>query len=367
MEPETHFQPIIREYIWDQRKANKKVRSRHILEYLKNVSKTRNLAWKWSLPTLCSYLRKMGYYHKQRKGYYDQIQEKPSIRAQVIKYILKIRQLREQKKDIYFQDETWVYTNEVGKFDWINDEDEIQPGARKSTQGPGARSIISSVIGPNGILPSSILQFRGSQEKRKDADYHSDMNSEVFLGWLEKDVFPHIKGSAICIDRATYHTTLTDETKPPKSNLKKSDVIDYILKHSGGKYSQAELTAKILVELKLIAKDVAPDPEMRLTALAKKFDVEIVMLPVAHPNLNIIEFVWARVKTFVCMENQVQSLVTAENIALRELKRVHHDTYSSILTKKVIPYENEILEIYEKEMQEEDEDEDDMEEDDGDV
>jgi hypothetical protein len=57
------------------------------------------------------------------------------------------------------------------------------------------------------------------------------MNSSIFLDWLEKRVFPAIPPrSVLVIDRATYHTVLTEEVKPAKATFTKAELVEWLVK-----------------------------------------------------------------------------------------------------------------------------------------
>ena len=71
-----------------------------------------------------------------------------------------------------------------------------------------------------------------TEPKSSDPDYHSEMISEVFLKCLEETVFLKMKeGGKKCglvLDRAKYHTMVTDDTRIPTRSWRKRDFIDAI-------------------------------------------------------------------------------------------------------------------------------------------
>ena len=85
----------------------------------------------------------------------------------------------------------------------------------KLLSGKRERSIVIHVgCAETGFLGTSLLLFRGPKSN-KDADYHTEMNWEVFSHWCETTVFPAIENTGLpsefVLDRATYHTVLDDE------------------------------------------------------------------------------------------------------------------------------------------------------------
>ena len=67
--------------------------------------------------------------------------------------------------------------------------------------------------------------------KLKDGDYHQEMNSVVFLGWLDNQLMPALKNlSLIVLDNAIYHNVKTEDTVCP--NFQKKAVLqNYLTQH----------------------------------------------------------------------------------------------------------------------------------------
>ena len=56
------------------------------------------------------------------------------------------------------------------------------------------------------------------------------MNWDVFEHWMEEKVFPVIPpNSVFVVDRATYHTGLTDESKPASSKFTKIEFAKWLV------------------------------------------------------------------------------------------------------------------------------------------
>ena len=89
----------------------------------------------------------------------------------------------------------------------------------KVPAGKSERSIVCHVgSSTTGLLDGCLVMFCGSKSKKSD-DYHTEMNRHVFPDWLKTKVFPALKShgrkSVLVLDRAEYHTPLTESTKPP--------------------------------------------------------------------------------------------------------------------------------------------------------
>lgn len=82
----------------------------------------------------------------------------------------------------------------------------------------GDRSILYHLgSAETGLLEDFVLLFTG--RKRSYTDYHTEINSCVILPWLENAVSPHIQQTGVrrvlVLDRATYHTMTTDDSRKP--------------------------------------------------------------------------------------------------------------------------------------------------------
>lgn len=92
----------------------------------------------------------------------------------------------------------------------------VYPGGR------GKRLIIVHINDEHGFVNGGLLCFK-SKEKH---DYRDEMNSEVFIEWLES-VFPRLKENAIVVtDNAPYYSVKVD--KAPNSLTQKADIIKWL-------------------------------------------------------------------------------------------------------------------------------------------
>ena len=64
---------------------------------------------------------------------------------------------------------------------------------------------------------------------KASADYHQDMNSDVFESWLEKQLLPNLPQKCILIiDNASYHSR--QEVKVPTQATKKAEILEFMMK-----------------------------------------------------------------------------------------------------------------------------------------
>ena len=61
------------------------------------------------------------------------------------------------------------------------------------------------------------------------ADYHQDMNFDVFESWLEKQLLPNLPQKCVLIiDNASYHRR--QEVKVPIQATKKAEILEFMMK-----------------------------------------------------------------------------------------------------------------------------------------
>jgi transposase len=158
------------------------------------------------------------------------VKERLSIVSQRLRYIEQVQEYRRRGYEIFYQDETWVNKNMAPEGFWYDEEG---AGGYQVPPGKGERSIVVHVGSSSGFIPGAALIFRGAKSKKTD-DYHTEMNSDVFLDWLKKKVLPQMpRGrSVLVVDQATYHTVRTPETVPAKASWNKPQLADWLLAHS---------------------------------------------------------------------------------------------------------------------------------------
>ena len=163
-------------------------------------------------------------------------------------------------------------------------------GGFKHAVGKGPRLIIVHAGGEAGWTSKTDLIFR---VKSKTGDYHHEMNSEHFLEWFENQLCTHIPaGSLIVLDNASYHNTQTE--KIPTMSSRKSDMQSWLSNHSIA-YEVSDLKADLMAKI----TNAKPIKQFETDLIAEKFTHRVLRLPVAHPELNPIEFAWSVVKGYV--------------------------------------------------------------------
>ncbi|CAF4018286.1 unnamed protein product [Rotaria sordida] len=130
------------------------------------------------------------------------------------------------------------------------------------------------------------------------------MDSTHFLSWLDstcatlREEIGEKERIAICLDNATWHNKLTEESIIPKHSSIKGEIQKWLQDRKINfpeKFVKAQL-------LQLVCTN-CPRKEYMSDRIAKKYAVEIIRLPKLHCSLNPIELLWNNLKQFVRDQN----------------------------------------------------------------
>ena len=317
-----------------------------------NDEETNTLQWTYCRTTLYRFMKSNGFVFTKTPNHYEYTREREDIICMRDNYLFWVDKYRKEGYNIYYQDETWMNKNMAPNKIWKYGEDGTVHYQVPS--GKGERCIISHVgSATTGLLSGCLLLMRG-QKGNKDKDYHKEMNGEVFCDWLKRKVFPaimqrHLK-SVLVLDRATYHTMLTPETRPPRRGWRKQQLVDAIQQWGGPDHNgPADWTNSRTVTKSLLyahAVRICPQPQYQIQAIADSFStdtfhIKILFLPVAHPELSPIEMVWSDIKRHLCRSNFSFKLEHFEEIAresMREFGPISFNKYCTQVYKEEEKY-----------------------------
>ena len=287
--------------------------------------------WKWCKETLYNFMLHTGYSFEKRQSHYEYTKERDDIICMRENYLDWINRYRNEGYRIFYQDETWVFKNMAQSKIWIDSEAEAVD--YRVPSGSGARTIICH-LGSNetGLLEGCLLMYRGSKSRQSD-DYHTEMNADVFQDWCKKRVFPTMKRQGkkcvLVLDRATYHTKITDDTRPPTTQWRKAQLIEAIRRWDGPDDDwpltwAAEKTNRQMLQEAHRLKPAAVYEIQRIadTFATGNFCIKVLFLPVAHPELNPIEMIWGRIKRKTASCNMTFNLNDVDAIARSEIDKV---------------------------------------------
>jgi len=295
--------------------------------------------WQWSRSTLYRVLLRLGFSFRSRKhGYHERLREDPENSVRRARYLQYFFKYEADGRPFVYLDESWISQNMVWSKVWTDGtketEHEVPPGR-------GKRWILLAAGGKEtGWVIPSWKMWKGSVQSE---DYHSEMNQEVFNDWMHRHLMPHIPpNSVIVFDRAPYHKMLAPESRGAKSTLTREELADWLVQHRAVDEDGALLTKEVLLQQEFVvptergsrtrrgwsrqallakAHECKPKPVYLVHQWIEAFnrqhgtDMKMLMLPIAHPQLNPIETMWSHIKRYVRTNNQQYDLAVIKTLA----------------------------------------------------
>jgi len=261
----------------------------------------------------------IGFSFSRGPNHYDMAREKPSVRNQRNNFIDTVRKYRQAERTIYYTDETWLNKNMTSYRTW---NDGTSDASLKVPSGKGGRIIVAHVGSrKTGLVDGAAWVFVGT---KNSGDYHAEMKSTSWLKWLEESVLPKIRSGVLVIDRAPYHLVRNEATRPAASRFRKDQFADWLEAHNLilAEWGPQWRTTCTRAVLKKRADENRPSPRYLVQDLAARFDVSVLISPVAHPELNPIEMVWGTVKMALKRANTSFSLATLRSMAEVEFVKI---------------------------------------------
>ncbi|KAJ8912602.1 hypothetical protein NQ315_000471 [Exocentrus adspersus] len=224
--------------------------------------KNDNVLPKLSRNKLWSVLRELNFcWEKQNRK--SILNDKDEIICWRRSYLRSIRKFREEGRNIYYLDETWVNEGYTVTKVWQDKNVKISRQAFFDGLSTGFKA-------PSG-------------------DYHEDMNANVFEEYFLQmlDLIP--PGSVIVLDNASYHSRQTERT--PTTAWKKADIIHWL-----SEKNVSFETNMVKIELLTLVNLNKGDKKYVIDEMAASRQITVLRLPPYHCELNSIELVWAQVK-----------------------------------------------------------------------
>ncbi|KAH8027562.1 hypothetical protein HPB51_007112 [Rhipicephalus microplus] len=186
---------------------------------------------KVSVRTMQRLLNDIGFSFRKRKRNCELL-ERDDIITWRRRYLRTIRQLRAQKRPIYYLDETWINAGHIKDKVWedaniTTREEAFRQGLTtglRAPSGKGGRLILLHAGSEDGFLNSACLLFRAA---KRSGDYHTEMNGPRFEKWFGEQLLPNIKPcSVIVVDNAPYHSVRLERV--PTSSSRKADIQSWL-------------------------------------------------------------------------------------------------------------------------------------------
>lgn len=160
--------------------------------------------------TLYSTIKKLDFVFEKRKRC-SVLTEREDLIVWRRTYLYNIRKYRQEGRQIYYLDETWLNAGDCVNRVWkdntvLSKHDAFNKGLTTGSTNPtgkGQRLIILHIGSEKGFLPGGLLCF---VSKKNTADYHDEMNGDNFKEWFEA-ILPRLESNSIIVlDNALYHS-----------------------------------------------------------------------------------------------------------------------------------------------------------------
>lgn len=225
-------------------------------------------------------------------------------------YVMQIRQFRSEGRPIVYLDETWYDSHDVVVKGWIDDSDLC---CLETPPSRGKRIIILNAGYEEGWIPGCLL-LSARNIANSSADYHSDMNHEIFEKWFQNQLVPNLpEQSVIVMDNAPYHSK--QKEKIPTKSSRKNEILEYLRKRNIDVPDKA--TKKILLAL-LNEKVLDKSKTYNCDEYAKAQGHTVLRLPPYYCVLNPIELVWSHLKHLIRKSNRTPNLSASVVNLIRE-------------------------------------------------
>ncbi|XP_049269029.1 uncharacterized protein LOC125757469 [Rhipicephalus sanguineus] len=231
------------------------------------------------------------------------------------KYLRTIREMRKEKRAIYYLDETWVNARHTKQKVWEDAtvsslEDTFRKGLTTelcALSGKGGRLIVLHAGSENDFVDGTSLVFQA--KNCVTSDYHSEMDGPRFERWFKEQLLPNIEPrSVIVMENTPYHSVQLE--KLPLTSSHKAEI-------------QSWLTQKNILwsndQLKPELIQVGNQKKHHFSgylndALAKVAGLDTVWLLPCHCEFNPIEMVWSQVKGYIAAKNRSFTLAGVEEL-----------------------------------------------------
>ncbi|KDR15088.1 hypothetical protein L798_11092 [Zootermopsis nevadensis] len=200
------------------------------------------------------------------------------------RYLVNIKTLRNEGRQIFYLDESWVDSNLTFKKCWHSTEVK----GVCSDGNAGKRLIMVHAGSHAGFLQGVKLIYKADSAS---GDYHGQMNSTNFETWVREKMLQNLPpNSVVVLDNAPYHSVQAD--KAPSKYQVKSEMISWLLRH--GVFCDPAMRKGQLYDLILTRKP--KEKIFKIDQLLNAHGHIVVTLPPYMCDLSPIELAWSKVK-----------------------------------------------------------------------
>ncbi len=298
---------------------------------------------KISNSTLRLVLHEIGYVFRKTEDNRKIVAERPEGVAARARFLCEIRKYRAAGFQVVYVDETWVNQYACRNLAWYPKLSSLLALLKRNDvgfeklpnipSGKGKRLVILHAgSAEHGFLPGCEKVFLGTHDK--SGDYHTEMNTKLFMEWFSDLVESLEEPSVIVIDNASYHNALTDDSKSLNSNTRKDDMKAW-LRGKGVAYTEEMLKPEIYE----LVKFHKPPKVYQTDVLAETYGHAVLRTPPRQCELNAIELIWAIVKKQVAARNTGMKIAQVEQLTKDVLRSVTREQWQRVV-RHTIDVEN---------------------------
>ncbi len=237
--------------------------------------------------TVQRHLRRMGFDWFRTKNRPRSLREKAAVRQQRHDYLYEIRKNRQRPPDeryhVVYLDESFLHHHHGGQHSWFSDNDFVE-----RMSGKGRRWCFIHAMQECALIEGAFLVF---EAKKSKGDYHGQFDWDMFQYWFQEKLLLNVPPrSLIVLDRCPFHMVSRDSIVP--SRMRKAELQNWLADREI-LWEEKWLRARLMEEVEN-HRDKKPQVEM----FAEEQGHKVLFLPVHHPELNPIEFVWATGKNY---------------------------------------------------------------------
>lgn len=282
-------------------------------------------------------LKNLGFKYKIDNGR-RALMERPEIISKRVKFLRSYMQnlSSDCPLDVVFLDETWVFQHGSDIRTW-HDSNPKSVFNKKGNE--GKRFVIVHAGNKDGFIDGAGLIF---STKNKSADYHDNMNSELFEKWLEENFLPKLeRPSLIIMDNARYHCRLSENV--PNTSSRKEEIIDW-LRHQNIEFPPHAFKCELFQYVKQYKAKLPYAVDVMISNMGH----EVLRLPPYHCIFNAIELIWAHCKE-VYNKNMVSFQTHDHNAVLNMWNHALESVTKKNWSDSIQHTENIIREFWRKE------------------
>ncbi|XP_011692512.1 PREDICTED: uncharacterized protein LOC105452789 isoform X2 [Wasmannia auropunctata] len=215
-------------------------------------------------------------------------------------YLKTIKRYREEGRQIYYLDETWINVDDTANKDWMEtvkfNKDASFHRLTAKPAGPSEEDklLFLHIGSAAGFVPDGLLCFPSTAENY----YSNEITVNLFHKWFKR-ILPSLDDNAVIVmDNAPHHCAKVE--KLPDISWKKGEIIKWL--ESKGKEVSAETMAKAEL-LHIVAQQKNKFDKYIIDEMAKQEGKTVLRLPPYHSDLNPIEIIWSMIKKSIKSSN----------------------------------------------------------------